>query len=105
MAGCRTYCHEIDNTGFSCGLPGSGVDPGIAGRGLGRRIAHVHARWSHFLHGGALALAVLAFAALCGAADAKKKAKEPPPFTRTEQILQWINEYRHNPEPDRLPDA
>ena len=65
----------------------------------------MHARWSHILHGGALALAVLAFAALCGAADAKKKAKEPPPFTRTEQILQWINEYRHTPEPDRLPDA
>jgi hypothetical protein len=65
----------------------------------------VNARWSHFLQWGALVLAVLAFVSLPIAADAKRKAKEPPPFTKAEQVLQWINEYRHHPEPERLPDA
>ncbi len=37
-------------------------------------------------------------------ADAKSKAKRPP-FTKAEQILQWINDYRHNPAPERLPEA
>lgn len=31
--------------------------------------------------------------------------KAPPPFAKSEQLLAWINGYRHNPEPNRLPDA
>src|SRR5262245_54901154 len=70
------------------------------------RIAHVHARLSHFLQCGALlVVAVLLCALASGTADAKQKKAAPPPFTKAEQILQWINEYRHNPEPERLPDA
>jgi hypothetical protein len=63
----------------------------------------VIARWSHFLHWGTLVLAVLAVASLPLTADAKRKVKQPPAFTKPEQILQWINDYRHNPEPERLP--
>jgi len=65
----------------------------------------VTARWSHFIRWGALVLAVVALASLSTGADAKKKAKQPPPFTKPEQVLQWINGYRHDPEPDRLPVA
>src|SRR5271169_3832435 len=37
-------------------------------------------------------------------AGAKSKPKRPP-FNKTEVLLQWINEYRHNPEPERLAEA
>ena len=40
-----------------------------------------------------------------GAALAKAEAKPKADFTKTEQILRWINDYRHQPEPDRLPAA
>jgi hypothetical protein len=65
--------------------------------------AHVIARWSHFTLRAVLIIAVVAVASLT--ADAKKKAKPAPGFTRAEEVLQWINDYRHNPEPKRLPDA
>jgi len=64
----------------------------------------VTARWSHFIRWGALVLAVVALGSLSTGADAKEKAKQPP-FTKPEQVLQWINEYRYDPEPDRLPAA
>ena len=35
---------------------------------------------------------------------AKGKPKRPP-FNKPEVLLQWINEYRHNPEPERLAEA
>jgi hypothetical protein len=40
-------------------------------------------------------------------AHAKQKAKPAPErdFTKSEQILKWINDYRAHPEPDRLPDV
>jgi hypothetical protein len=54
--------------------------------------------------------AVLACACVCllgaGLADAKQKAgAKSPPFKSAEQVLQWINNYRHDPEPKRLPAA
>jgi hypothetical protein len=77
---------------------------GREARGFGKE-AQVGARWSHFTQRAALVLAALALVWLPLTADAKRKAKEPPPFAKTEQILQWINDYRHNPEPARLPAA
>jgi hypothetical protein len=53
---------------------------------------------------GALVAAALALAP----AIAKEKLKPPPPkleFTKSEQILKWINDYRTNPQPDRLPEV
>ena len=57
---------------------------------------------------------LVAIAAVCGvalacvllpmAADAKAKAKKPA-FTSAEVLLQWINNYRHDPEPKRLAEA
>lgn len=56
-----------------------------------------------------VAMLALAAIALAGpAADAAKKAKktaEPAPFSKSEELLAWINGYRLNPEPDRLPIA
>jgi hypothetical protein len=52
----------------------------------------------------ALLLAAMALALAPIAAGAKGKAKKPP-FNKPEILLQWINEYRHNPEPDRLAEA
>lgn len=39
------------------------------------------------------------------AAGAAKKAAKPPPFSRPEMVLAWINDYRLNPTPERLPEA
>ena len=33
------------------------------------------------------------------------KEKPPKPFQNTEELLKWINGYRKNPEPKRLPEA
>jgi hypothetical protein len=38
-------------------------------------------------------------------AQDKKKRAPAPEFTKSEQILKWINDYRAAPEPDRLPDV
>jgi hypothetical protein len=65
----------------------------------------VTARWSHFARCAVLFLGMLALALAPIAADAKHKAKEPKGFTRAEEILQWINDYRHHPDPERLPAA
>jgi hypothetical protein len=64
----------------------------------------VHARWGHFMRWTALLLAAIALAFAPIAAGAKGKPKKPP-FNKPEILLQWINEYRHNPEPDRLAEA
>jgi hypothetical protein len=66
--------------------------------------AHVIAHWSQFTLRVLLVLAVAAAVAAPIAADAKGKAKQAG-FTRAEEVLQWINDYRHHPEPKRLPDA
>lgn len=60
-----------------------------------------------FLRMAASLLAVLIAIALPGSADAAKKKQkvEYPPFTRTEMVLGWINDYRNNPTPERLPAA
>jgi len=68
------------------------------------RNAHVNARWGHFMRFAALLLAAIALALVPIAAGAKGKPKKPP-FNKPEILLQWINEYRHNPEPDRLAEA
>lgn len=52
-------------------------------------------------------LAVLSLVILLpGIAEAGKKVRPPkdePAFSRTEEVLGWINSYRQKPEPDRLP--
>lgn len=53
----------------------------------------------------ALAATALAAIAVVGGADAAKKKPAPPPFTRPEMVLGWINDYRLDPTPERLPDA
>jgi len=52
----------------------------------------------------ALVLAGLALAFVAVGADAKGKPKRPL-FNKPEILLQWINDYRHNPEPERLAEA
>ncbi|MDP1907914.1 MAG: hypothetical protein Q8K85_06410, partial [Hyphomicrobium sp.] len=47
----------------------------------------------------------MAMISLVDDADAAKRKPKPPPFTRPEIVLQWINDYRHEPTPERLPDA
>ncbi len=59
------------------------------------------ARLRQFLLPGLLALAVLALAPLTASA----KPKEPKGFAKPEEILQWINDYRQHPDPERLPAA
>ena len=57
--------------------------------------------------GGALGLAIAVLLAMSigqGAGAAKKKSA-PQPFTRPEIVLSWINDYRLDPTPERLPDA
>ncbi len=48
-------------------------------------------------------LAALAIALAPVGADAKSKAAKPQKFAKAEEILQWINDYRHKPDPERLP--
>jgi hypothetical protein len=57
--------------------------------------------------GSALALAVAMLLALGSGHDAAAAKKKAPgiPFTRPEMVLSWINDYRLNPTPERLPDA
>ncbi|HEX9881906.1 MAG TPA: hypothetical protein VGA65_05310 [Hyphomicrobium sp.] len=63
------------------------------------------ARWSHFTLRTVLVLALLAGAMAPITAGARSNAQGSQGFTRAEQILQWINDYRHHPEPKRLPAA
>ncbi|MCK5712293.1 MAG: hypothetical protein KAI25_06230, partial [Hyphomicrobiaceae bacterium] len=59
----------------------------------------------YLLRSAGLIVAAVALASMPGAALAKAEAKPKADFTKTEQILRWINDYRHQPEPDRLPAA
>ncbi len=53
-----------------------------------------------------LAMCALALLPVVAGAAVKKKAKPvADPFPKAESVLKWINEYRSNPEPDKLPDA
>ena len=54
-----------------------------------------------------ITIAVLALLLACqGFALAKPaKVKPPKPFQSTAELLKWINGYRHDPEPKRVPEA
>jgi hypothetical protein len=71
----------------------------------------VSVRVDHFMREflGTLVFAAAAIMAVSTAGDAiaakKKKEPPPPPFSRPEVVLSWINDYRHKPSPERLPDA
>ena len=64
----------------------------------------MHARWGHFPRLSALLIAIIALGLSPIAADAKGKPKAPP-LNKPEVLLHWMNEYRHNPEPERLAEA
>lgn len=53
--------------------------------------------------GVAIAMLLAVFAG--DIAQAAKKKPPPMPFSRPEIVLSWINDYRLNPTPERLPDA
>ena len=63
--------------------------------------------------GGAMRsiVAILGFALILSvpgfvlAKPAKEKAQAYKPFQNNEEVLRWINGYRHNPQPLRVPDA
>lgn len=61
----------------------------------------------HLRAGSALALALAILLAGLGAETALAAKKKPAgmPFTRPEMVLAWINDYRLDPTPERLPDA
>ena len=61
----------------------------------------MYARWGHFLRLSALLIAAIVLGLSPIASDAKGKPKAPP-FNKPEVLLQWMHEYRHNPEPERL---
>ncbi len=48
---------------------------------------------------------LLAIALPAAAATKANKAKPPRPFTKSEELLEWMNGYRLKPEPKRLPEA
>ena len=52
----------------------------------------------------ALAIAGLAFAAAPEAAPPKRQPERRQAFTRPEDLLRWINGYRTDPRPERMPD-
>ncbi len=60
---------------------------------------------SFLIRSAGLILAAMALAFLPFAASAKGMANHSAGFTKPEQIVQWINDYRQNPEPERLPAA
>jgi len=64
----------------------------------------VHARWGQFLRLSALLVGAIALVFASLGADAKPKPKRQP-FNRPEILLKWMNDYRHNPEPERLAEA
>ncbi|MEQ1577439.1 MAG: hypothetical protein ABL894_07290 [Hyphomicrobium sp.] len=49
--------------------------------------------------------ALLALSHPVQAATKPIPAKAPPPFTKSEQLLSWMNAYRQTSEPKRLPEA
>ena len=50
-------------------------------------------------------LAILVFAGVSTCANAKTKGTKTVQFEKNEHILKWINGYRENPEPNKLPSA
>jgi hypothetical protein len=50
-------------------------------------------------------LAIVVLVAAAPLASAAKRPPEPPPFAKADDVLKWINGYRLNPEPQRLPAA
>lgn len=60
----------------------------------------------HSVQGVAYAVIATILFALIPAASAKPQKERPPqPFAKAEELLSWINGYRLNPEPKRLPAA
>jgi len=53
----------------------------------------------------AASLLAVAVALALQPATAKDKRTPPLEFKKAEQVLKWMNEYRHAPEPDRLPEV
>lgn len=54
------------------------------------------------------AILALGLALACAGGAGAKRKPEPalePAFSKAESVLKWINDYRGQPEPDRLPDA
>jgi hypothetical protein len=51
----------------------------------------------------ALAISSVAFAATAEAQSRKRQPAPEPEFTRPEDLLRWINGYRNDPQPDRVP--
>ncbi len=60
-------------------------------------------RWLLAIFGAVAAMLLIAIGG--EPVEAAKKKPPPPPFTRPEIVLAWINDYRLNPTPERLPDA
>lgn len=52
-----------------------------------------------------LAILALAVALAFPATAAKRKKPDAKPFQSVEELLKWVNGYRHAPEPNRLPEA
>jgi hypothetical protein len=48
---------------------------------------------------------VLLFVPVLAAAATKKPRAVEPPFPRAEAILKWVNGYRADPQPEKLPAA
>ena len=53
----------------------------------------------------AVAIAAALMIAALASASAAAPAQKASPFGSTAAILKWINDYRHQPDPDGLPTA
>lgn len=73
---------------------------GVAVLGEGSSVCLTMEDVMRFIGAGLLALLIMV---LTGPAEAAKPAEGQ--FGTHERILQWINDYRFEPEPDRLPEA
>jgi hypothetical protein len=94
---------KLTRQAFSLSWPGSGTGRAMCPHALGKE-AHVIARWSRIAVWGRALAAMLALS-LALPAHASRDGKQPKAFRSQEQVLKWINNYRNDPEPERLPAA